>query len=79
MPKFAYAAIDQEGASVEGVTKADTIGSARAMLVDQNLFPTKIEERRGLLDFELTKEKVKKESEQANEDLQVLRLNTVTY
>ncbi|NQY56129.1 MAG: type II secretion system F family protein [Ilumatobacteraceae bacterium] len=60
MPKFAYAAIDQEGASVEGVTKADTIGSARAMLVDQNLFPTKIEERRGLLDFELTKEKVKK-------------------
>ncbi|MEO1058022.1 MAG: type II secretion system F family protein [Actinomycetota bacterium] len=60
MPKFAYAAIDQEGASVEGVTKADTIGSARAALVDQNLFPTKIEERRGLLDFELTKEKVKK-------------------
>ena len=60
MPKFAYAAIDQEGASVEGVTKADTIGSARAMLVDQNLVPTKIEERRGLLDFELTKEKVKK-------------------
>ncbi len=60
MPKFAYAAIDQDGAPVEGVTKADTIGSARATLVDQNLFPTKIEERRGLLDFELTKEKVKK-------------------
>ncbi|MEM9515854.1 MAG: type II secretion system F family protein [Actinomycetota bacterium] len=60
MPKFAYAAIDQDGTSVEGVTKADTIGSARATLVDQNLFPTKIEERRGLLDFELTKEKVKK-------------------
>jgi len=28
--------------------------------VEQNLFPTKIEERRGMLDFELTKEKVKK-------------------
>ncbi len=60
MPKFAYAAIDPNGAPVEGVTKADTIGAARALLVDQNLFPTKIEERRGLLDFELTKEKVKK-------------------
>jgi type IV pilus assembly protein PilC len=60
MPKFAYAAIDTTGAPVEGVTRADTIGAARAVLVEQNLFPTKIEERRGLLDFELTKEKVKK-------------------
>ncbi len=60
MPKFSYAAIDPNGAPVEGVTKADTIGAARALLVDQNLFPTKIEERRGMLDFELTKEKVKK-------------------
>jgi type IV pilus assembly protein PilC len=60
MPKFAYAAIDPTGTAVEGVTKADTIGSARAMLVEQNLFPTKIEETKGMLDFELTKEKVKK-------------------
>ncbi len=60
MPKFAYAAIDTTGAPVEGVTKADTIGAARTILVEQNLFPTKIEERRGMLDFELTKEKVKK-------------------
>jgi type IV pilus assembly protein PilC len=60
MPKFAYAAIDPTGNPVEGVTKADTIGAARAILAEQNLFPTKIEERRGMLDFELTKEKVKK-------------------
>ncbi|MEM9746842.1 MAG: type II secretion system F family protein [Actinomycetota bacterium] len=60
MPKFAYAAIDASGSPIEGVTKADTIGAARALLVEQNLFPTKIEETRGLLDFELTKEKVKK-------------------
>ena len=60
MPKFAYAAIDPHGAPVEGVTKADTIGAARTMLVEQNLFPTKIEESRGMLDFELTAEKVKK-------------------
>ena len=60
MPKFAYAAIDPEGSAVDGVTKADTIGAARAILIEQNLFPTKIEETRNLLDFELTKEKVKK-------------------
>ncbi len=60
MPKFAYDAIDTTGNAVAGVTKADTIGSARAILVEQNLFPTKIEERRGMLDFELSKEKVKK-------------------
>ena len=60
MPKFAYAAIDQTGNPVEGVTKADTVGAARSILVSQDLFPTKIEERRGMLDFEITKEKVKK-------------------
>ncbi|WP_394936569.1 type II secretion system F family protein [uncultured Ilumatobacter sp.] len=60
MPKFAYAAIDAQGAPTEGVTKASTIGAARSILVEQNLFPTKIEERRGMLDFELTQEKVKK-------------------
>jgi len=60
MPKFAYVAVDPQGAPIEGVTKADTIGAARAILVEQNLFPTKIEETRGMLDFELTKEKVKK-------------------
>jgi type IV pilus assembly protein PilC len=60
MPRFAYAAIDATGASVEGVTKADTIGDARAALLDQNLYPVKIQEKRGALDFELTKEKVKK-------------------
>jgi type IV pilus assembly protein PilC len=60
MPRFAYAAIDATGASVEGVTKADTIGDARALLLESNLYPVKIREKRGALDFELTKEKVKK-------------------
>jgi type IV pilus assembly protein PilC len=60
MPRFAYAAIDASGTSVEGTTKADTIGDARAFLLDQNLYPVKIQEKRGALDFELTKEKVKK-------------------
>ena len=62
MPKFAYSAIDSAGAEIEGTTKADTIGTARTLLVEQNLFPIKIEESRGLLDFELSKEKVKKKN-----------------
>ncbi len=56
MPRFAYAAIDATGTSVEGVTKADTLGEARAGLLDQNLYPVKIQEKRGALDFELTKQ-----------------------
>ena len=62
MPKFAYSAIDSSGAEIEGTTKADTLGTARSLLVEQNLFPIKIEEARGMLDFELTKEKVKKKN-----------------
>jgi type IV pilus assembly protein PilC len=62
MPKFAYSAIDATGAEIEGTTKADTVGSARTLLVERNLFPIRIEESRGMLDFELTKEKVKKKN-----------------
>ena len=60
MPKFAYAAIDPSGGAVEGITKADTIGDARANLMGQNLFPTKLTEHKTALNFELTKSKVKK-------------------
>jgi type IV pilus assembly protein PilC len=60
MPKFAYSAIDTAGVEVDGKTKADTIGAARQFLIEQNLFPVRIEESRSVLDFELTKEKVKK-------------------
>src|SRR5688500_529403 len=60
MPKFSYAAIDASGTTVEGLQKALTIGDARAFLMEKNLYPVRIEERRGALSFELTKEKVKK-------------------
>ena len=60
MPRFSYAAIDANGTAVEGVTKAPTVGEARQVLIAQNLYPVKIEEKRGALDFELTKVKVKK-------------------
>ena len=60
MPRFSYAAIDASGASIEGVTKADTIGAARTILMDQNLYPVRIEEKRGAMQMELTAVKVKK-------------------
>jgi type IV pilus assembly protein PilC len=60
MPRFAYAAIDASGATIEGFEKAETIGDARAALLGKNLYPVKIEEKRGSLQFELTQEKVKK-------------------
>ena len=60
MPKFAYAAIDASGSSVEGVVKGGTVGEARTHLLDQNLYPIKIEEKRGALQFEVTTVKVKK-------------------
>ena len=62
MPRFAYAAIDATGASVQGITKAGTIGEARSHLLDKQLYPVKIEEHRGKLQIDLTKQKVKKKS-----------------
>ena len=60
MPRFAYTAIDAAGSSVEGVTKANTIGEARTRILADNLYPVKIEEKRGALQIELTAVKVKK-------------------
>jgi type IV pilus assembly protein PilC len=60
MPRFAYAAIDATGAQVDGVTKADTLGAARATLLAKNLYPIKIEEKRGAMSMEVTTAKVKK-------------------
>ncbi len=60
MPKFSYAAIDASGATVEGFEKADTLGDVRGALIAKNLYPVKIEEKRGALQFEISAEKVKK-------------------
>ncbi len=60
MPKFAYAAIDASGATIEGFQKAQTLGDARAALIEKHLYPVKIEERRGSMSVELTQAKVKK-------------------
>jgi type IV pilus assembly protein PilC len=60
MPRFSYAAIDANGTAVEGTTKANTVGEARSRLLEQSLYPVKIEEKRGAFQIELTATKVKK-------------------
>jgi hypothetical protein len=59
MPKFAYAAIDAT-ARPSKASPRPTRSATRAHLLDQNLYPVKIEEKRGALQFELTQAKVKK-------------------
>ena len=61
MSKFAYVAVDQAGATVDGSRKGETIGDVRAWLVDNQLYPVSITERqRKLLDLQLTPDKLKK-------------------
>jgi type IV pilus assembly protein PilC len=60
MPRFSYTAIDVSGASTEGVIKADTLGEARSHILEKNLFPVKITEKKSAFNVELTAKKVKK-------------------
>ena len=60
MPRFRYAAVDNTGATVEGVVKGETIGAVRNVLKTKDLVPIRIEEHRGRLDLELTTEKLKR-------------------
>jgi type IV pilus assembly protein PilC len=61
MPKFAYIAVDPDGSTVEGARKAETIGSVRAWLKTEQLFPVKISEvKRNFLDVDITTDKLKK-------------------
>lgn len=60
MPRFSYTAIDVSGSSTEGVIKADTLGEARTHILEKNLFPVKIAEKKSAFNVELTAKKVKK-------------------
>ena len=60
MPRFAYSAVNSTGDVVDGVTKAGNLADARAELIAQDLYPVKLAESRSWLQFEITKEKVKK-------------------
>lgn len=58
MTKFKYAAVTEEGTTVTGVVKSDTIGGARMALLNKGIDEPELEEKKGVLQFEITKERV---------------------
>jgi type IV pilus assembly protein PilC len=60
MTKFKYEALTQDGGTVTGVVKSDSLGGARMALLGQGIDAPEIEEKKGLLQLEITKERVKR-------------------
>jgi type IV pilus assembly protein PilC len=60
MPKFSYSAIDVAGNTVTGVERSDSAGGVRKTLHQRDLQPIDVREKPGLLQIELTKEKLPK-------------------
>lgn len=60
MTKYAYTALTPDGISVSGTEVAATLERARQELVARRLLPVSVKESRSLLQFELTKARVKR-------------------
>src|SRR4051794_3262343 len=60
MPKFSYVAEAPDGARVKGLQEADTMTSARVALLSRDLSVKKLEEKHSVLQFELTKTRIKR-------------------
>jgi type IV pilus assembly protein PilC len=60
MPKFSYVASGPDGSVLKGVQEADTLTSARVALLSRDLDVTKIGEKRGAMQLELTKTRIKR-------------------
>jgi type IV pilus assembly protein PilC len=58
MAKFKFTAISPEGATVAGIEEAVTASMARRALIDRNLAPVQLTEKKNILQFEITREKV---------------------
>ncbi|HUI03015.1 MAG TPA: type II secretion system F family protein, partial [Acidimicrobiales bacterium] len=58
MAKFKFTAISPDGSTITGIEDALTASLARRALIDRDLAPIQVSEQRGLLQFEITKEKV---------------------
>ena len=61
MARFSYTAINQSGETVSGVVASANAGAAHALLLSRGLQPITVEEKTGLLQYEVTKKKVKRE------------------
>ena len=60
MPKFRFSAASADGTVVNGIEQAAAITTVRDILIDRNLQPITIAEKKGILQFEITKKTVKK-------------------
>jgi type IV pilus assembly protein PilC len=58
VPKFAYTATNPEGTTVKGVEDALTVGMVRRLLLERDLAPVTVKEKKGFLSIELTKKKI---------------------
>jgi type IV pilus assembly protein PilC len=58
--KYRFSAAAADGSVVNGVESSDAISNVREVLVHRNLQPISILEKKSLLQFEITKKKVKK-------------------
>lgn len=58
MTKFRFRAITPEGSTVAGIENAVTASMARRALIQRDLAPIEVVEKRGILQFEITREKV---------------------
>jgi type IV pilus assembly protein PilC len=56
--KFRYKALDDSGKSVSGTEMATSAGAAHVALLARGLQPSEVENKRGLLNFEITQKKV---------------------
>ncbi len=60
MPKFRFRAATPDGTVITGVESSTAIGDLRERLLDRNLQPISILEKKSVLQFEITQKKVKK-------------------
>jgi type IV pilus assembly protein PilC len=60
MPKFAYVAAGTDGSEYKGVLESDTLTSARIELLNRDLDVRQISQKRGALQLEITKTRIKR-------------------
>ena len=60
MTKFAYSAIDANGATIEGSIKADTVGDVRDILTKRDLVPLTVDQKRSSLNIDIKAAKMKR-------------------
>jgi type IV pilus assembly protein PilC len=60
MPRYQFSAAAADGSLITGVQKSPGVNDIRTLLLNRNLQPISIAEKKGILQFELTKKTVKK-------------------